>query len=108
MRRELIPKKSERLHGLLHRLLLLTPHGGRLDDITEKSGLQSGVVPDEHVLENRQIGKQALVLEGPGNTPLLHPVRRETGDILPAEQDASQVRRIEPADQVEDGRLSGS
>ena len=65
-----------------------------------------GRLPDQDVLQNREVRDEPDVLEAPRH-PAAHPqAGRYAGDVLPVDLDPPGRDRIHAADQVEDGGLA--
>ena len=66
------------------------------------------VAPDHHVLERRQIGEQADVLEGARDAGGGDLVRLEPGERAAVERERARVGRVDPGQHVEQRRLAGA
>ena len=64
--------------------------------------------PDEQVVDDGRVLEQFDVLKRARHAEARQPIRGETGNILARQCDASRRGRVEPADNVEDGRLAGA
>ena len=86
----------------------LGPRGGTPQHRTEHAGTGAYMAAYHHVLDHRQAGKQADVLEGAGNAALRDLVRLETGKRRAVEFETAAVERINTRQQVEQGGLAGA
>src|SRR5260221_473669 len=77
-----------------------------LENCTDHSCTRARVAPDHHVLERRQIGEQADVLEGARDARDRDPIGREPGDALSIEKKQPLIRRVNAGEQVEQRGLA--
>jgi len=73
-----------------------------------REGAHLRVGPDEQVFEHRHVLEEHDVLEGARDSQSHDPVRRRPNQVLAVEEDAAAVRAIQPRDQIEERRLSGT
>ena len=65
------------------------------------------VAAGEQIIEHAHLRKQFAVLEGAGDPEPRHLMRRQAGDVAPAEADRA-CAAIDAADAVEHARLAGA
>src|SRR4051794_26926762 len=63
---------------------------------------------NQQVLQQSRVGEQLYVLECTRDAQPSDAIRRDIGDILVLEEQPAGCRRIDAADQVEDGRLASA
>ena len=93
---------------MLTDLLLFALEAAGLEQGAHNPLLGSAVLGHHDVLENRHVGEQADVLEGPGDASGGDLVGVETEQRLTLEHDVAGGRRDHPRDHVEKGGLPGA
>ncbi len=96
--------------------LLRAPGDGRLfalearraENRAKQARMGADVPAHHHVLERRHFREQADVLEGAGNARLGHQVHRLGLVGLARQLEGAAVGRVQPGDDVEEGRLAGA
>jgi hypothetical protein len=63
---------------------------------------------DQQILQQRGVGEQLDILEGPRDAQAGDGVWRRAGDVLAVEHQLAFGGVIDPADQIEDRRLAGA
>src|SRR6266480_4173672 len=74
----------------------------------DDAGMAAQVTADHHVLERRQVGEQADVLERARNACGGYLVRLQAGQVAPVEQERAGVWRVKPRQHVEERGLAGA
>ena len=100
-------EEPEHLLAVLTDLLLFALEAAGLEQGTHDPLLGSAVLGHHDVLENRHVGEQADVLEGPGDAPGGDLVGVETEQRLTLEHDVAGGRCDHSRDHVEEGGLPG-
>src|SRR5260370_1950641 len=101
-------KKSEQLPGALADLRLLAPRPRQAQRVAEKVAARPAVHADHHVLAPAERGEEREVLEGAADAEVGDAVRRQRQQRAAAEVDVAALRRVEPAQTIEERRLAGA
>jgi hypothetical protein len=62
---------------------------------------RAGERPDDDVFGDRQIEEGFQLLEGAGDTQVANAIGPQAGDVVPVQEDATGVGRLEAGDQIE-------
>ena len=81
---------------------------GKSEDLRTKPGGLAVDQPDRHRIEDGETPEQRQVLEGAGHTEAGEVPRRHAGKAVVADPDRSGIRRVKPADRVDQGGFTGS
>ena len=101
-----LAEERELLLGERGDLALLPAHPGRAQHGAKDPGARVSVGRGHHVLLDGHVQEQPQRLERPRDAPARDLVRGEAHDRLAVEKDLSLVRRVDPRDEVEEGRLA--
>src|SRR5262249_2100589 len=93
-------------HGRRPDPVLLAGDRREAKGVGEEAAPRAGMHADHHVLEHGHPREERQVLEGPPDPERGDPVGPEPEERVPIEEDLAVVRRVEPADAVEQGRLA--
>jgi hypothetical protein len=104
-----VVRQVEEIDHLLHRFALRqlrAAHARREQQLLPQRAATVAVATDEQVLQHGGVLEQLDVLERARDAELGDAVRRQPRQVVAVEPDAAAARRIDQADQVEDGRLA--
>jgi hypothetical protein len=96
----------EQVEGLPAQRALAPVQAGQTQDPGHEAGSAALVRAEQHVLADRHRGEQAEVLERARDTQLGDPMRLAREHVLAVEPDRAGLRRVQPADAVEERRLA--
>ena len=121
-RRQPFAEQRDDLERLPAQRLLLAPHGGGLHQRERQfgqraqarhaaharlHGAQPGVRADQHVVEHREVGEHAPMLEGARQAARGELLRGQARDVLPLEQHLPFVGPVQAGHEVEERGLAG-
>ena len=108
VRHALEPEERDQLARPAPDPLLLAPHGREPEGARHEVPAGPAVHADHDVLQDREAREQGEVLERAADPERRDPVRRGVVDRAPLELERAPLRRVEPGQAVEDGRLAGA
>src|SRR5262245_22457508 len=75
---------------------------------SERTGAGARMAADHDILERREIGEEANVLESARNAAYRHFVRSTAGERSAVEHEGACIRRVDTGQKIEERRLAGA
>ena len=87
---------------------VLAPHPRQAQRVAQEIAAAAAMAADHDVLEHGHVAKQRQILKRAADADLGDPVRRLVEDGLALKLNVAMVRRVEPAEAIEQGGLAGA